>query len=154
MKRSAPAPAGAIKLDIKKLLEKYKDELATSTTTSKPSTKVTSRKGRARATQKKPDNRRVKKSAEVTTVSPVLTTSKIVPKVEDEDIPLLASGSEKQRSRIQIKKGPNGQEYEYEYVYYYYDEEDDAKNLKDKKPVNEEVWQYLTYELFLFLSQR
>lgn len=41
---------------------------------------------------------------------------------------LVGSGSEKQRSRIQIKKGPNGQEYEYEYVYYYYDDDED----KDK----------------------
>lgn len=40
----------------------------------------------------------------------------------------MGSASEKQRSRIQIKKGPNGQEYEYEYVYYYYDDDDDPKD--------------------------
>jgi hypothetical protein len=41
------------------------------------------------------------------------------------------AGSEnKQSSRIQIKKGPNGQDYEYEYVYYYYDD-DEGKNPED-----------------------
>lgn len=41
------------------------------------------------------------------------------------------AGSEnKQSSRIQIKKGPNGQDYEYEYVYYYYDD-DEEKNPED-----------------------
>lgn len=48
------------------------------------------------------------------------------------NVNLETAGSEqKQHSRIQIKKGPNGQDYEYEYVYYYYDEEDD--NKKDGK---------------------
>lgn len=28
-------------------------------------------------------------------------------------------------SRVNVKKGPNGQDYEYEYVYYYYDEDDE-----------------------------
>lgn len=45
---------------------------------------------------------------------------------------LEAAGSEqKQHSRIQIKKGPNGQDYEYEYIYYYYDEDEESK--KDGK---------------------
>ncbi|GLH04151.1 Protein of unknown function [Gryllus bimaculatus] len=29
-----------------------------------------------------------------------------------------------QRSRVEVRKGPNGQDYEYEYVYYYYDDEE------------------------------
>ncbi|XP_054729729.1 uncharacterized protein LOC129238656 [Anastrepha obliqua] len=67
----------------------------------------------------------------------VLTTASPVKKVAlDEDINvgfvdqainLDAAGSENnKKSRIEIKKGPNGQDYEYEYVYYYEDE-DDAK---------------------------
>lgn len=49
------------------------------------------------------------------------------------NVKLETAGSEqKQHSRIQIKKGPNGQDYEYEYVYYYYDEEDGKKESKDK----------------------
>lgn len=35
-----------------------------------------------------------------------------------------AGSSSSQQSRIEVKKGPNGQDYEYEYVYYYYDDED------------------------------
>ncbi|XP_026464595.1 flocculation protein FLO11-like [Ctenocephalides felis] len=50
---------------------------------------------------------------------------------------------QKHHSRIQIKKGPNGQDYEYEYVYYYYDEDEPTKtdpvNDSDKKPVNSET---------------
>ncbi|KAG5677981.1 hypothetical protein PVAND_007693 [Polypedilum vanderplanki] len=41
-----------------------------------------------------------------------------------------AGTENKQQSRIQIKKGPNGQDYEYEYVYYYYDD-DENKNPGD-----------------------
>jgi hypothetical protein len=38
---------------------------------------------------------------------------------------LVPAGSENNKqSRIEVKKGPNGQDYEYEYVYYYYDDED------------------------------
>lgn len=49
------------------------------------------------------------------------------------NVKLETAGSEqKQHSRIQIKKGPNGQDYEYEYVYYYYDEDDAKKEGKDK----------------------
>lgn len=49
------------------------------------------------------------------------------------NVKLETAGSEqKQHSRIQIKKGPNGQDYEYEYVYYYYDDEDGKKESKDK----------------------
>lgn len=40
------------------------------------------------------------------------------------DKQLLPSGSS-QASRVNVKKGPNGQDYEYEYVYYYYDEDDE-----------------------------
>jgi hypothetical protein len=48
----------------------------------------------------------------------------------DQSILFDEAGSEtKQSSRIQIKKGPNGQEYEYEYVYYY--DDDDAVNTAD-----------------------
>jgi hypothetical protein len=52
--------------------------------------------------------------------------------IDDEEFSLLEeAGSEnKQQSRIQIKKGPNGQDYEYEYVYYYYDD-DESKNPGD-----------------------
>lgn len=48
---------------------------------------------------------------------------------EDSDtINLETSPSEqKHHSRIEIKKGPNGQDYEYEYVYYYYDEDEPTK---------------------------
>lgn len=28
-----------------------------------------------------------------------------------------------QTSRVNVKKGPNGQDYEYEYIYYYYEDE-------------------------------
>lgn len=42
-----------------------------------------------------------------------------------------AGSEQKQHSRIQIKKGPNGQDYEYEYIYYYYDE--DEEKSKDGK---------------------
>ncbi|XP_008193535.2 mucin-5AC isoform X1 [Tribolium castaneum] len=117
----APAPAGAIKLDVQKLLEKYKTELKTSTTEAPKTTARTTRRRGNKRTKKEI------KEVEVTSPSPVLTTGASVPKKVDDDIPLVASGSEKQRSRIQIKKAPNGQEYEYEYVYYYYDEDDDAK---------------------------
>lgn len=40
------------------------------------------------------------------------------------DKQLVPSGSS-QASRVNVKKGPNGQDYEYEYVYYYYDEDDE-----------------------------
>lgn len=68
----------------------------------------------------------------MTDPTPVLTTGKSVPKSVDDDVPFVGSGSEKQRSRIQIKKGPNGQEYEYEYVYYYYDDDVDDKKSQQK----------------------
>lgn len=45
----------------------------------------------------------------------------------------VAASEKKQTSRIQIKKGPNGQDYEYEYVYYYDDEEDDPSDIKDSE---------------------
>lgn len=69
-----------------------------------------------------------------TTVKPVLTTQTVARSVNEgliDDLSILEeAGSEnKQASRIQIKKGPNGQDYEYEYVYYYYD--DDEKNPGD-----------------------
>lgn len=69
-----------------------------------------------------------------TTVKPVLTTETVAKSVNEgliDDFSVLEeAGSEnKQASRIQIKKGPNGQDYEYEYVYYYYD--DDEKNPDD-----------------------
>lgn len=101
-------------------------------------------------------------TADVTTQKPVLTTgAPSTPRSFDvlpvnlesadsinggllgSDIPLEVAGSEqKQHSRIQIKKGPNGQDYEYEYVYYYYDEDEDAKKTEkaespEKKPVEE-----------------
>lgn len=34
-----------------------------------------------------------------------------------------AGSAQAQTSRINVKKGPNGQDYEYEYVYYYYEDE-------------------------------
>lgn len=55
-------------------------------------------------------------------------TGKSLAKNVDDDVPLVAAASDKQRSRIQIKKGPNGQEYEYEYVYYYYDDDEEPKD--------------------------
>lgn len=63
----------------------------------------------------------------LTTMSPVAVNEGLI---DVDDLTLEEAGSEnKQTSRIQIKKGPNGQEYEYEYVYYYYD--DDEKNPGD-----------------------
>lgn len=44
----------------------------------------------------------------------------------DEKILVPAGSSPSQSSRINIKKGPNGQDYEYEYVYYYYDEDEEG----------------------------
>lgn len=128
----APAPAGAIKLDPLKLIEKYKTELKTSTTEAPKST--TAKGARKTVTRGKQANnrRRTKKAAPVTDPTPVLTTGRSAPRAIDDDVPLLGSGSEKQRSRIQIKKGPNGQEYEYEYVYYYYDDDVDDKKSQQK----------------------
>ncbi|KAJ8917504.1 hypothetical protein NQ315_005553 [Exocentrus adspersus] len=130
---AAPAPAGAIKLDVKALLKKYETELKSSTTPKPKVTSTTTKSGRRRGGASK----RVKKEAkhEVTSPRPVLTTAKATLKRvdDDDDAPLLGAASEKQRSRIQIKKGPNGQEYEYEYVYYYYDDDEEPK---DKKVTN------------------
>lgn len=69
-----------------------------------------------------------------TTQKPQLTTQTVAQSINEgliDDFSILEeAGSEnKQTSRIQIKKGPNGQDYEYEYVYYYYD--DDEKNPGD-----------------------
>jgi hypothetical protein len=67
---------------------------------------------------------------DVTTIKPVLTT--VEPKKSnagliDQSVVFDEAGSEtKQTSRIQIKKGPNGEDYEYEYVYYYYDDDDET----------------------------
>lgn len=56
----------------------------------------------------------------------------------DQAIALETAGTENnKKSRIEIKKGPNGQDYEYEYVYYYEDEEEDAKS-KDSVAVDGE----------------
>lgn len=127
----APAPAGSIKLDVKKLLEMYKDEIKST----KPASSTTTPKPKSAASRRRGANKRVKKEAKnqdavvATSPSPVLTTgAPVARKIDLDDIPLVAAGSEKQRSRIQIKKGPNGQDYEYEYVYYYYDDDDDAKD--------------------------
>lgn len=70
-----------------------------------------------------------------TTGKPVLTTETVARSINEgliDDFSILEeAGSEnKQASRIQIKKGPNGQDYEYEYVYYYYDD-DESKNPGD-----------------------
>ncbi|KAF7265158.1 hypothetical protein GWI33_021399 [Rhynchophorus ferrugineus] len=125
----APAPPGAIKLNVAKLLEKYKDEIKTSTT--EKATTTASGAGR------KKGNRRTKKEIKgedagisVTSPRPVHTTSRISPKNVDFDV--VGAASEKQRSRTQIKKGPDGQEYEYVYYYYYYDDdEDNVTNAHD-----------------------
>lgn len=51
------------------------------------------------------------------------------------NVKLESAGTEqKQHSRIQIKKGPNGLDYEYEYIYYYYDDETENAKGKDKAP--------------------
>lgn len=120
---------------MQKLLEKYKTELRTTTQAPKSTSATT------RTTRRRGGNRRSKKEAKeesVTSPSLVLTTGAAPPRKIDDDIPLVASGSEKQRSRIQVKKGPNGQEYEYEYVYYYYDDDEEAKDSKDKKDKKED----------------
>lgn len=108
-----------------------RSEIEASKTTSKPTKAPARQSPTARPTRRS----RTKKEAP-TTPSTVLTTG--VPPTprtlllnsaegakEKED--KVASGTENKRSRIQIKKGPNGQEYEYEYVYYYYDEDVDEK---------------------------
>lgn len=94
---------------------------------------------------------RLTKVSGTTTQKPVLTTAPptttkaydYIPinfdTIDDINTGLLSSnvnletaGSEqKPQSRIQIKKGPNGQDYEYEYIYYYYDE--DAEEKKEGK---------------------
>lgn len=64
-----------------------------------------------------------------TTQKPAHTTPTVAQSINEgliDDFSILEeAGSEnKQASRIQIKKGPNGQDYEYEYVYYYYDDDE------------------------------
>lgn len=95
---------------------------------------------------------KLSKTAGTTTQKPVLTTAPTATTkaydyipinfdtIDDINTGLLSSnvnletaGSEqKPQSRIQIKKGPNGQDYEYEYIYYYYDEDEDKKDGKGK----------------------
>lgn len=121
----APAPAGAIKLDPKKLLERYKSELKSSTTTTTPKSTTTSKR-----------RRRIKRDpspAGATSPVPVLTTAAPVRRVADDDPIVGAATNDNKHSRIKIKEAPNGQEYEYEYVYYYYDDENDEKGRKDGK---------------------
>lgn len=56
------------------------------------------------------------------------------------NIKLETAGSEQKHSRIQVKKGPNGQDYEYEYIYYYYDEDEGGKKeSKDKASSSSEA---------------
>ncbi|XP_013109255.2 uncharacterized abhydrolase domain-containing protein DDB_G0269086 [Stomoxys calcitrans] len=75
-----------------------------------------------------------------TTEKPVLTTGAPPKKATldgeedinvgfvDQAIALDTAGTENnKKSRIEIKKGPNGQDYEYEYVYYYDDEGEDEE---------------------------
>ncbi|XP_050332262.1 mucin-19 [Bactrocera neohumeralis] len=78
--------------------------------------------------QKEEEERRVAE-----TRNAVLTTAAPISKAElddsniglvDQEINFEAAGTDNKKSRIEIKKGPNGQDYEYEYVYYYEDEED------------------------------
>ena len=53
---------------------------------------------------------------------------------------LVPQGSENnQQSRIEVKKGPNGQDYEYEYVYYYYDDDEDGENTTNAKSAKTET---------------
>lgn len=56
----------------------------------------------------------------------------------DEKVLETAGSSPGQSSRINIKKGPNGQEYEYVYYYYYYDDDDDGKNATDTNKIRED----------------
>lgn len=49
------------------------------------------------------------------------------------DDKLVSSGTS-QTSRINVKKGPNGQNYEYEYIYYYYYDDDDPDNKTQPTP--------------------
>lgn len=108
------------------------------TTSTEAPKSTTAKSVRRTPTRGKLDNnkRRTKKAAPVTDPTPVLTTGRSSPRAIDDDIPLVGSGSEKQRSRIQIKKGPNGQEYEYEYVYYYYDDDVDGDKKSQQKTSN------------------
>ncbi|KAH8234523.1 hypothetical protein KR038_002596, partial [Drosophila bunnanda] len=53
----------------------------------------------------------------------------------NQNFALESAGSENsKKSRIEIKKGPNGQDYEYEYVYYY-EEDDEPSSSKAEAPV-------------------
>lgn len=81
-------------------------------------------------------------------------TGKSIASFVDEDIPLVAAASDKQRSRIQIKKGPNGQEYEYEYVYYYYDDDEDPKDKVKLNYMNDgdvEITYFKFHERIIFI---
>ncbi|KAH8357297.1 hypothetical protein KR200_006620, partial [Drosophila serrata] len=53
----------------------------------------------------------------------------------NQNFALESAGSENsKKSRIEIKKGPNGQDYEYEYVYYY-EEDDEPTSSKAEAPL-------------------
>ncbi|KAL0277634.1 UNVERIFIED_CONTAM: hypothetical protein PYX00_004858 [Menopon gallinae] len=56
----------------------------------------------------------------------------------DEKVLESAGSSPGQSSRINIKKGPNGQEYEYVYYYYYYDDDEEGKNGTNTNKIRED----------------
>jgi len=138
VKRQAAAPPGSIKIDAQKLIEKYKSEIQASkaSTTKAPASRATTTKSPETSKPKRGRSRsRQKKEAPVaTTPNSILTTgAPSTPrtlKIRDTNSAKDEKPADNKRSRIQIKKGPNGQEYEYEYVYYYYD--DDEEDNKSK----------------------
>lgn len=154
----AAAPPGSIKIDPLKLIERYRSELESSTKKSSGTTTKRTTTSRPSTTTRRPTRRQKK---EATTESPVLTTGAPstprtlelggIASAHDINTNLAASGTENKRSKIQIKKGPNGQEYEYEYVYYYYDDDDATA---DDKQVFLEISTLINFFLFALVLYR
>ncbi|XP_044742341.1 flocculation protein FLO11 [Chrysoperla carnea] len=132
VKRAAVDIPGAIKIDASKLIEKYRDILESTT---KQTTDVDSTTTNIVLTTGGPATKR---SLEIihskNKKGGILEAGSV-----DSDAKLTGSGSDKQTSRIQIKKGPNGQDYEYEYVYYYYDEDEPSPGKELSKTKEEKI---------------
>lgn len=91
-------------------------------------------------------NIEAKRQAEYTTPATSLTTQNgLIDSHQNLDF---AGSENKQTSKIQIKKGPNGQDYEYEYVYYYYDDDEnnDKKSLKADDDFPDSKTRYTTID--------
>ncbi|KMZ07474.1 uncharacterized protein Dsimw501_GD16500 [Drosophila simulans] len=65
----------------------------------------------------------------------------------NQNFALESAGSENtKKSRIEIKKGPNGQDYEYEYVYYYEEDDDSSKVDPSAEPETRGKTRYTNIE--------